>query len=162
MIGRRRRRLEAFLGYGVASMMALSCAPGRDDPPEPGAVPADDSSCPAPVLPPSAGIELVDSRLADLGGGVHGHEDTYRDERGELDVVVGYDPAEPLEDLDFEITEVAGERSYELATTAIAPEMVIVTWVDERFEEPCDEWAVFGRGFSVAEVLLFADGIEAA
>jgi len=101
---------------------------------------------------------VVDRELPNLGGHVLGRAVTYEGADGRMaKIVVGYNPADALEDLDFVVTEIVALRTYAVATTALAPEIVIVAWEEPRLDPPCGAWAVSGRSLTVSEALAFAD-----
>lgn len=150
------------VSLGLLSMHLVACDTGDRRPPigAPQRRPAEYRICPEfePIDPP-ADLVLDDHELRNVDGTAMARVESYKDPtrpNRSLSLYTGFDPLEPMEDLDFEPVDLAGSADDHVDITesmALSGELVVVAWTDPARAEPCSEMSIVGRGLGVEELV---------
>lgn len=108
--------------------------------------------CP-PVTLQAADLPLTDTTLRNLGGNVMGRSATYGDAERQVQIHVGFNALEALEDLDMSPLPGSGPAVALLEGRALAgiTPLLAATWTDPGRRAPCGSVTMISSGLSPVE-----------
>lgn len=124
--------------------------------------PAQNSVC-AGTEPIAAlsGFELDDRSLPSIGASELGRYERYRRGAASVEIGIGFDLAEPLEDLDFEGSRrIIEGRNAEFLRSGVHGDLYLVRWREGDSADTCALITIAARGLNPAGILRIVRSIR--